>query len=409
MTGRKLANWLKTYMEYTAYNEAPEHFHFWTGVSVIAAALRRKVWIDMRYFQWAPNFYIILVAPPGIVNKSTTIGIGRELLGEIEGINFGPSSITWQSLITDLSACAESVPMTPTTFQTMSNLTFHIGELGTFVDFQDRRMIDVLVDLWDNRTGAWEKSTKMSGREAVVNPWMNILGATTPAWLADNLPVSMIGGGFTSRCIWLFSTKKKCRIAYPQRQVVPATLDKMKKDLVEDLKTIADLRGEFVLTEDAYKFGEAWYDKHSEKLEANDAEHDTYGGYHARTQTQLHKLAMVISASQRSDLIISRADLESAAALVDSLESDIPRVFKTLHATEEMGKAHELVAIVQSHKQIRRAELYQKYFFHTMTAKEFGEALQAATEAGYVMQINHGATVWVRAGSLEQAMSGTAS
>lgn len=400
MTDRRLGDWLKTYMEYTAYNEAPEHFHFWTGVSVIAAALRRKVWIDMRYFQWSPNFYIILVAPPGIVNKSTTIGIGKELLNEIEGINFGPETITWQSLIVDLSECAESVPMSPTTFQTMSNLTFVIGELGTFIDFQDRRMIDVLVDLWDNRPGAWKKSTVNRGKELVVNPWMNVLGATTPAWLADNLPSSMIGGGFTSRCIWLFSTKKKRRIAYPQRQVTPTSLDKLREDLINDLRLIADIRGEYTLTEDAFKFGESWYDKHSAKLEANDAEHDTYGGYHARTQTQLHKLAMVISASQRSDLIISRKDLETAAALVDSLEEDIPKVFKSLHSTVEMGKAHELVAIVNSHKQIRRSELYQKYFFHTMSAKEFGEALQAAAEAGFIMQVNSGATVWVKAGTL---------
>lgn len=400
MTDRKLDNWLKAYMEYTAYNEAPEHFHFWTGVGVIAGALRRKVWIDMRYFQWSPNFYIVLVAPPGIVNKSTTIGIGKELLDAVEGIHFGPSTITWQSLITDLAACAESVPMSATTFQTMSNLTFVISELGTFVDFSDRRMIDVLVDLWDNRPGAWEKSTKMFGKESVVNPWMNILGATTPAWLADNLPVSMIGGGFTSRCIWLFSSKKKCHIAYPQRQVTPAKLDKLKEDLINDLRIIAELKGEFQLTEDAYQFGEAWYEKHSLKLEANDAEHDTYGGYHARTQTQLHKLAMVISASQRSDLVISRQDLETAAHLVDALEHDIPKVFKTLHATAEMGKAHELVAIVQKHGQIRRAELYQKYFFHSMTAKEFGESLQAASEAGYITQVQSGFTVWVKAGSV---------
>ena len=59
-------------MEYTAPLESPDRMHFWTGVSTIAGALRRKVWIDQRYFQWTPNFYIVLAAPAGIIAKSST-------------------------------------------------------------------------------------------------------------------------------------------------------------------------------------------------------------------------------------------------------------------------------------------------------------------------------------------------
>ena len=69
---RNYSDWLKAYMEYAGYGEAPKYMHFWTGVSVIAGALRRKVWIDEIYFKWYPNFYIIFVAPPGVVSKSTT-------------------------------------------------------------------------------------------------------------------------------------------------------------------------------------------------------------------------------------------------------------------------------------------------------------------------------------------------
>jgi len=73
--------------------------HFWTGVSTLAGALRRKVWVDMGYFKWFPNFYIILVAPPGIVSKSTTAGIGMSLLRQVPDIQFGPDVITWQALV----------------------------------------------------------------------------------------------------------------------------------------------------------------------------------------------------------------------------------------------------------------------------------------------------------------------
>ena len=39
---RRLGDWLKSYMAYTSPLEAPDDFHFWTGVSTIAGALRRR-------------------------------------------------------------------------------------------------------------------------------------------------------------------------------------------------------------------------------------------------------------------------------------------------------------------------------------------------------------------------------
>ena len=60
-------DWLSAFLDYTQFGEAPKHMYFWAGVSAIAGALRRKVWIDQAYFRWYPNFYICLVAPPGIV------------------------------------------------------------------------------------------------------------------------------------------------------------------------------------------------------------------------------------------------------------------------------------------------------------------------------------------------------
>ena len=69
---RHFPDWLSAYVEYTSFSEAPRRMHFWAGVSAIAGALRRRVWFDQFYFQWHPNLYIVFVAPPGIVSKSTT-------------------------------------------------------------------------------------------------------------------------------------------------------------------------------------------------------------------------------------------------------------------------------------------------------------------------------------------------
>src|SRR5712671_3481375 len=96
---RAFPNWIEAYVHHQRYSESPESFHFWTAVSTIAGALRRRVWINQLHFQWTPNMYIILVGPPGVAAKSTSIRQGLNLLEAVPGINFGQQSLTWQALI----------------------------------------------------------------------------------------------------------------------------------------------------------------------------------------------------------------------------------------------------------------------------------------------------------------------
>ena len=102
---RNYPHWLKAYCTFTAASEAPLDFHFWTGVSTIAATLRRQVWRDELLYKWTPNFYIIFVGPPGIVTKSTTLNIGYSLLRKVPGIHFGPDSMTWHGLAKKFEDC----------------------------------------------------------------------------------------------------------------------------------------------------------------------------------------------------------------------------------------------------------------------------------------------------------------
>lgn len=395
---RKLNDWLQSYMEYTAYSEAPEHFHFWTGVGVVAGALRRKVWLDMKYFQWTPNFYIIFVAPPGIVTKSTALGVGKSLLTALQGIKFGPSALTWQAMITALAASTEGVQMPDGTIHPMSCLSFFVSELGTFLDTQDRKMIDVLVDLWDGQRGAWEKATKTVGSDSVQNPWLNIIGGTTPVWLNENVPRTMIGGGFTARCVFIFGETKRHLIAYPQLVVPPVWFDEMTMKLVHDLEQIAMLRGEFLLTPEAYLYGEEWYKQHYSAMKKAAKSSNDFGGYIARKQAHVHKLAMVLSASRRDDMVITEKELQDAVLIMDGVEKDLPEIFKSLTTSQTMDKAIKLIEVVKLAKSIRRAELYQ-LFFHVLDSKQFTEILDSAIQAGYLQAVVRGNTVFIEMAS----------
>lgn len=393
---RNFDNWISAYLEYSDHSEAPEKFHFWTAVSVIAGALRRRVWIDMKYFQWPTNMYIIFVAPPGIVSKSTTVNIGMSLLRQVEGIKFGPDSITWQALIQELQNAHEMFKLNDgdETYHTMSAITCVCSEFGNFLDPRDRAMVDALVSLWDGQVGTWSKLTKTQGDNLIENPWINVIACTTPDWIAANFPETLIGGGFTSRCIFIYADQKRKLVPYPKFEVAN-DFDDLQIKLIQDLGHIANvLAGEYQLTEDARKFGEDWYQKHYDNPPAG-LVGERFGGYIARKQTHIHKLSMVLAAARSDKLAIERSHLEAAADFISTLELDMPKVFSRIGVDSNQRAIKSLVYLVCAKGSISNVELYSRAF-NIMSLKDYNDAMDGATAAGYLKRIQKGNDVfWV--------------
>src|SRR5262249_33226296 len=156
-----------------------------------------------------------------------------------------------------------------------------------------------------------------------------VIGATTPEWLQDNFPSSMLQQGIGSRIVFVYGDAKRHLTAYPSRaqKQRPLNYEDTEKKLVEDLTAMSKLIGPFELTDDAYNWGEAWYAKHNAGRSTTLAS-SRYSGYFARKQTHLHKLAMILSAAQRDQLLIERDDLETANKILESTEHSMIKVFE---------------------------------------------------------------------------------
>jgi Protein of unknown function (DUF3987) len=383
---RKVPNWLKAYINYTKDSESPTPFHFWTGVSVLAGALRRRVWLDMRKFQWTPNFYIILVGPPGIAAKSTSIAMGMNLLSKVPGVKFGPESMTWQALGKDLEDAIEYIeyfrPDGHKERISMSCLTISISELGTFLRPDQDDHMSVLIRLWEGQQDTFRHKTKASGNIDIQNPWLNIIGATTPAWLKDNFPEGMIGGGLTSRVVFVYGDKKRNLIAYPDEVILPHDYQRMKDDLISDLVEISNLAGPYQLSTFAREWGRAWYSDHNNPdLRPPHLASERYGGYLARKQTHLHKFAIVLAAAKRSQLIIEEDDLREAEAIVTANEADMRKVFESIGVVTQSKYVQELVSIVQFAGWITSKQLWARSMAY-MSFSDFNEAVRAAIHGG---------------------------
>ena len=386
---RKLKNWLTGYANYTRHSESPDLFHFWTGVFTIAGALRRQVWIDQRYFQWTPNFYIILVGPPGVAAKSTSLGLGAELLKEVDGVYFGPNSMTWQGLITALEESAKLIPYPGDIFWEMSCVTCNVRELGTFLRPDDKEMMDVLVDLWDGQSGEWKRHTRgQEGQASIINPWLNVMACTTPSWLRDNFPESMVGGGLTSRIVFVYGDEKRHLVPYPSEAFTVEEFEVEKQVLIHDLKMIAEMKGAYELTKEAKEWGSKWYTNHWAK-KPDHMISDRFGGYIARKQTHIHKLAIVLAAAESDTLLITAAHLALADQMMTGLEAQMGTVFESIGVGDTSRYVQELLAYVRAYKEIEDRELW-RHMLPIMEPKEYVEATAAAIKAGYMKSVNRG-------------------
>jgi hypothetical protein len=348
----------------------------------------------MKHFKWHVNHYIIIVAPPGIVSKSTTAAISMDLLRKVPGINFGPDVVTWPALVSAFAACGESFQWNDE-WHSQCALTLESSEFGNLVNPQDREMIDLLVTLWDSKQGAFKKVTKASGNDSVENPWINMIACTTPAWIAGNFPEYVIGGGFTSRCLFVYCDTKHQRVPYPDEKA-PVGFYETREKLVQDLEHISTaLAGPYALSTEARIWGHQWYNRHYDNP-PDGLRDERFGGYLARKQTHLHKLSMILAASRRDEMVIEVEDLAIANKMISDLEDSMPKVFSKIGRSTESVQAERFLDFVKRSGTLNYIDAYRHVHLHFTQIRDFEGMVAGAVRAGLISPPHEGGQVKIK-------------
>ena len=384
---RHLANWLDSFQKVFENTEAPEKYVYWVGVATVGAALQRQCVFNEVTFQLYPNHYIILVGPPA-VKKTTAINYGVDRLRQVEGINVGPSTITWQYLVDKLkdiqTASPEEMQQTGQAVKDSCPIVLPAGELGTLIDFDDRAAIDFFVNAWDSPK-VYDKGTRMMGDQLLNGPCPTLIAGTTPQWIKDNVHGATRGGGFISRCIMPYANKPRRTITYPSRHI-KKNHDEQISFLEHDLACIATLKGDYKMTDDAVDYGDAWHTMTNAANYDKDTSDDS-DNWANRRYSHVHKLAMVIAASQRDELLITVEDLKAAIAKIDEVHGDFAKVFALLDERRETKGAREIEAFLKNNKRVLFTDLMvamrQKF-----TRREITDALEVLLAGGIVLKEN---------------------
>jgi hypothetical protein len=316
---RQAGDWLDSYIRLTDNSEPPVLFRKWIGVSVIAAVMQRKCFLewgdDITDF---PNFYIILTSPPGRARKGIAMRQGKKFLKDKRAlsIRIAPDRTTPESLIKDLSEAGQPAKYLDNGKEKIfshNSMTVFSSELTVFLGHQNDVFLNDLTDLYDSGD-EWIYRTKNMGEFIVNGVWLNLVGATTPKLIQTSLPLQAIGGGLTSRMIFIFSDAKPEKKATPFATPADRAL---RLKLQQDLLDISQICGPYKTTTEFIEAYSLWYEGEGSKPTFDD---DRFEYYFERKQTTLRKLSLVMAASRRDERVLEEGDFYRALEWLEDAE-----------------------------------------------------------------------------------------
>lgn len=381
-------NWLDSYLRLMENTEPARLFDKWVGYSVIASALRRKVSLQLGRLVYYPNIYVVLVAEPGVARKTQAIKYGVNFLNTIPDIRLSADSSTKEAMTDDVESSGMDELLVDGTTLRHSSLNIISKEFESFLGQkkENTRMLTALTDLFDCPDD-WSSRTKHSGSNKIINPWVNLLAATTPDSLANSLPASAVGGGLTSRIMFIWADKKKKSVAIPAMTEEEL---KIKEMLEKDLYRISRLSGNYTMTAECMKKWIAWYDRFDEDESGDRVCPDkSFSGWYSRKPTYIIKISILRAAAESSKLVIEWKHIEKAIEEIREVEYLMGNAFKAIGKSEISGEVDTVLQIIRNAGKISEKELMTK-IWRDIDATKFINVSDTLIKTGKVVRTYKG-------------------
>lgn len=388
MSNHSNSNWLESYLRLMENTEPAKLFDKWVGYSIIASALRRKVSLQLGRLIYYPNIYVVLVAEPGVARKTQAIKYGVNFLNTIPEIRLSADSSTKEAMTDDIETSGMDELMADGTTLRHSSLNIISKEFESFLGQkkENTRMLTALTDLFDCPDD-WSSRTKHSGSNKIINPWVNLLAATTPDSLASSLPATAVGGGLTSRIMFIWADKKKKSIAIPAMTEEEL---KIKAWLEKDLYRISRLSGNYMMTTDCIRRWTAWYDQFDEDESGERICPDkSFSGWYSRKPTYIIKISMLQAAAESSKLLIEWHHIEQAIEAIKEVEYSMGNAFKAIGKSEISAEVDNVLQIIRNARCISEKDLMTR-IWRDIDSTKFTNVIDTLIKTGKVRRTYKG-------------------
>lgn len=358
---RLLPDWLSGYMAYTKNSEPPDMYKVWVGISVISACLQRKSYLIYEGKLY-PNMYVVLVGPSGKCRKGTAIRPGVGLLRGT-GVKTSGDAVTRERLIQKLQQATDTYLTEDGSAIVHASMAIISPELTVFIGYQQQELITALTD-WFDCADEWSYETKHQGKNDLKSLYVSLLGATTPELIQTTMARDAIGGGLTSRMVFVYEGDKSKAISRPFSDW--ESRKEIEDALAYDLTQIANVAGVFTVDDHFWNRWDKWYLEQQFESKGNPLFDDVrFAGYMSRRPTHLLKLSMIMNVSRGNDMILTVKDFDRALKLLERTEEKMRYTFSGVGQSTVAALLPRIASLIQSRgdKGINLRDILKTYYF----------------------------------------------
>ena len=335
---RKCTSWIDSFVEYTSNLESPERYRRWSAITMVAAILEQKVWVDISGALY-PNIYTFLIGPPGI-GKSRAITSASSIVREASPeAHFGATSMTRAALsdyMEEAKRFIANIPFAPIEY---NSLIIVADEMSAFMHEYDSGLVAALVEFYDvNPYAEGRRVSKI--RIKIDRPQLNILTGSTPSNLIHTLKDYVWEQGLMSRVFLIYADDR------PLIDIFNEPKKEKPKDLIHDIKIINTLQGQFTHTK---KYEEAMQNWKILKMDP-EPKHPKLRHYCTRRWAHVLKLSMIASVDRSNDLCLEVEDFNTAVNWLFEAEAQMPMVFQTGAITQDSRVMDEIAYFIKTQK-----------------------------------------------------------
>jgi len=305
--------------------------------------------------------YIVLVGPSA-TGKGTAMSPALDIINEVPAIRTAAQATSLQALIRRLKETnLTDIDIETGGTQFHSSMTIFSKEFTVFLGYHNRELMAALCD-WYDCDRRWKYETISRKTEEIIGVWVNLIGGTTPDLVQSSLPIESIGGGLTSRIIFVYEQKRAKLVALPNKT---AEEEELQKDLIHDLEKISLLSGEFTWTNE---FSSAWQRWCEECDQHPPFSNPKFDGYMGRRRGHVMKLAMIINAAHgQRPMKLDAQDLIVAIKLIKEVETKMPLVFRGVGSSDTASLMQKMMVFVEN-SQVDTIPMFQvaRYFENDM-------------------------------------------
>lgn len=371
-----LANFITTHLPTT---ELSCHLLLGSALSTLASLLGRRVWVNNGPRQVYPFLWVALFADSG-ERKSTGVNLVKNLLNELRR-PLSDGDTTWAAFAEQVGIevdknadgeydwhSAQQQCLIKSPAWEKGSITMTIDEIGGFLKKMDQTynagMKQTLTTAYESPLDI-RKETREQGLY-IPHPCFNLIGASTPSWLAENVSESDIRGGFLGRFTFFISGGKDYRLPLCDKRNQTA-----EQQLERNIEDVLHCHGELQVEQAAWDYYCEW----TKKINL----HERLVAWANRVGNMVIKLATLFAISERLSGPICELDVRRACRLMDVLLADLGEFVRLeLPECDLDKKLNRIKNIIVKHgPQCPHAVVLKKSKLNT---KEFAECIRTLFE-----------------------------